>query len=140
AFSRDRRAVDHARFIGGKEQRYVGDILRLADAERVAIGDIVHAAKANLVAAGKTALHPLGQHYAGADRVHAHTLRRIGASQRLGEGDEAALRHDVNMSDVIATQCNDGGEIDDAALALLDHHGNDVAATQKRALQIKGDG
>src|SRR6266540_3661866 len=77
AFGRDRRAVHHARFVGGEEQGEVRDVLRLADSERILPGDVVDAAEANLVAAGKATPDPFGQHDAGADGVDADPLGRV---------------------------------------------------------------
>src|SRR5436190_20476336 len=79
AFGRDRGAVHHARFVGGEEQGDIGDVLRLADSERVLSGYVVDTAEANLVAAGKATPDPFRQHDAGADGVDADTLGRVGA-------------------------------------------------------------
>src|SRR5258707_13316294 len=84
AFGRYRCAIHHARFVRGEEQGDVGDVLRIADAERIAFSQVVHAAEADLVAVGESALDPIGQHDAGTDGVDADAFRRIGARQRLG--------------------------------------------------------
>ena len=124
-----------------EEERDIGDVLGLADAERIFFEGADRAfSRAFLVRLAVAGADALGQDEAGADNIGAHALVGIGAGERACEGDQPAFRRRIDMRRMVAAQRHHGRDVDDGATAARDHVRHDMPAHQHRPLQVERDG
>ena len=138
-------AIDH-QGVAGDERGVVGhqegggrrDLGGLAEpVELVLVDDLVPVDLHGRVA--QHAVHHRGVDEAGADAVGPDALGAVVDGQVLGQEDDPALRGVVGAAPLGALEPFDAGQVDDAALALVDHGAQGVLGHQERAGQVDVD-